>query len=59
MKKIESINLMEKFSLFTKQWTPQIVEDLNGKYIKSVRLRMILCGMFTKMRTSYSWIFVM
>ena len=39
MKKIESINLMEKFSLFTKQWTPQIIGELNGQYVKICKLK--------------------
>ena len=39
MKKIESINLMDKFSLFTKQWTPQIIGELNGQYVKICKLK--------------------
>ena len=39
MKKIESINLMEKFSLFTKQWTPHIIGELNGQYVKICKLK--------------------
>lgn len=39
MKKIEAINLMEKFSLFTKQWTPQIIGELNGQYVKICKLK--------------------
>ena len=39
MKKIESINLMEKFSLFTKQWTPQVIGELNGQYVKICKLK--------------------
>ena len=39
MKKFESINLMEKFSLFTKQWTPHIIGELNGQYVKICKLK--------------------
>ena len=39
MKKIEAINLMDKFSLFTKQWTPQIIGELNGQYVKICKLK--------------------
>lgn len=39
MKKVESINLMDKFSLFTKQWTPQIIGELNGQYVKICKLK--------------------
>ena len=39
MKKIESINLMEKFSLFTKEWTPQVIGELNGQYVKICKLK--------------------
>ena len=39
MKKIESINLMDKFSLFTKQWTPHILGELNGQYVKICKLK--------------------
>ena len=39
MKKIEAINLMDKFSLFTKKWTPQIIGELNGQYVKICKLK--------------------
>ena len=39
MKKVESINLMDKFSLFTKQWTPHIIGELNGQYVKICKLK--------------------
>ena len=39
MKKIKSINLMDKFSLFTKQWTPKIIGELNGQYVKICKLK--------------------
>ena len=39
MKKIDSINLMEKFSLFTKEWTPKIIGELNGQYVKICKLK--------------------
>ena len=39
MKKIEAINLIDKFSLFTKQWTPKIIGELNGQYVKICKLK--------------------
>jgi len=39
MKKIDSIDLMEKFSLFTKEWTPKIIGELNGQYVKICKLK--------------------
>ena len=38
MKKIESINIMKKFSLFEKKWTPQIIGELNEQYVKICKL---------------------
>ncbi|MEI7483914.1 MAG: cupin domain-containing protein [Ignavibacteriota bacterium] len=39
MKEIQSVNVMEKFSLFDKQWTPHIIGELNGQYIKLCKLK--------------------
>ena len=39
MKKIESINIMKKFSLFEKKWTPQIIGELNEQYVKICKLK--------------------
>ena len=39
MKKIDSVNIMEKFSLFTKEWTPKIIGELNGQYVKICKLK--------------------
>lgn len=30
---------MEKFSLFDKQWTPHIIGELNGQYVKLCKLK--------------------
>jgi len=30
---------MEKFSLFEKQWTPHIIGELNGQYVKLCKLK--------------------
>ncbi|MEC7063692.1 MAG: cupin domain-containing protein [Bacteroidota bacterium] len=38
MKKIEPINLMNKFSLFDKKWTPKIIGELNNQYVKLCKL---------------------
>ena len=39
MKRIESINIMKKFSLFEKKWTPQIIGELNNQYVKVCKLK--------------------
>ena len=39
MKKIESINIMKKVSLFEKKWTPQIIGELNEQYVKICKLK--------------------
>lgn len=31
---MEKINLLQKFSLFTEQWSPKIIGELNGQHIK-------------------------
>ena len=39
MKKIETINIMKKFSLFNEEWTPKILGELNGQYVKVCKLK--------------------
>ena len=39
MKKIESINVMNKFSLFNEEWTPKIIGELNGQHVKLCKLK--------------------
>ena len=36
---MEKINLAEKFSLFTEQWSPKIVGELNGQLVKLVKFK--------------------
>lgn len=36
---ITEINLKEKFSKFTAQWTPKIVGELNGQFVKLAKLQ--------------------
>ena len=38
-KEIQPINIMEKFALFEKEWTPHIIGELNGQYVKLCKLR--------------------
>ena len=38
MKKIEPINIMDKFSLFNEEWTPKIIGELNDQYVKLCKL---------------------
>lgn len=39
MQPIQSINIMQKFSLFNKLWTPHIIGELNGQYVKLCKLK--------------------
>lgn len=39
MKKIKPINIMNKFSLFNKKWTPKIIGELNGQHVKLCKLK--------------------
>ncbi len=39
MQAINAINIIEKFSLFEKQWTPHIIGELNGQYVKLCKLK--------------------
>ncbi len=39
MKKIEPINIMNKFSLFEERWTPKIIGELNNQYVKLCKLK--------------------
>ena len=39
MKKIEPINIMNKFSLFNDEWTPKIIGELNDQYVKVCKLK--------------------
>ena len=39
MKKIEPINIMDKFSLFNEKWTPKIIGELNDQYVKLCKLK--------------------
>lgn len=46
---------MEKFSLFEKQWTPHIIGELNGQYVKLANCKASLSGTATKTKMSYLW----
>ena len=39
MKRIEPINIMNKFSLFNEKWTPKIIGELNDQYVKVCKLK--------------------
>jgi mannose-6-phosphate isomerase-like protein (cupin superfamily) len=39
MQQIESINILEKFSLFEKLFTPHIIGELNGQYVKLSKMK--------------------
>ena len=39
MKKLETINLREKFSLIHEKWTPKIIGELNNQFVKLCKLQ--------------------
>jgi mannose-6-phosphate isomerase-like protein (cupin superfamily) len=36
---LEKVNLSEKFSLFTEQWSPKIAGEVNDSYVKLVKFQ--------------------
>lgn len=36
---MDKINIIEKFELFSEHWAPKIVGELNGQYVKLVKLK--------------------
>jgi mannose-6-phosphate isomerase-like protein (cupin superfamily) len=36
---MEKVNLVEKFSLFDEYWSPKIVGELNGQWVKLAKLK--------------------
>jgi len=36
---IEKVNLVEKFSRFSEQWSPKIVGEINDSYVKLVKFK--------------------
>ncbi len=36
---MEKVNLNQKFSLFSEQWSPKIVGELNGQHVKLAKLK--------------------
>lgn len=36
---MKKVDLQEKFSLFSEQWQPKIVGELNGQYVKLAKLQ--------------------
>lgn len=38
MKLPETVNVQEKFGLFTEHWQPKVIADLNGQQVKLVKI---------------------
>ena len=49
------INIKDKFDSFNEHWTPKIVGELNGQFVKLANLRMNSYGTATNMRMNFSW----
>jgi mannose-6-phosphate isomerase-like protein (cupin superfamily) len=39
LKSIDSINILEKFSMIDNLWTPHIIGELNGQYVKLCKIK--------------------
>jgi len=37
--RMDKVNLAEKFALFSEQWKPKIVGELNGQYVKLAKVQ--------------------
>jgi mannose-6-phosphate isomerase-like protein (cupin superfamily) len=37
--RMQKVNLIEKFGLFDEHWSPKIVGELNGQYVKLAKLK--------------------
>jgi mannose-6-phosphate isomerase-like protein (cupin superfamily) len=36
---MDSVNIKEKYGLFTEQWSPRIIGELNGQYVKLAKVQ--------------------
>ncbi len=36
---MDAINILSKFDLFSENWTPKIIGELNGQYVKLAKLK--------------------
>ncbi|WP_217604315.1 cupin domain-containing protein [Chitinophaga sp. GbtcB8] len=36
---MDNINIREKYGLFTEQWSPRIIGELNGQYVKLAKVQ--------------------
>jgi len=36
---MEKINIIEKFGLFSEHWTPKLIGELNGQYVKLAKVK--------------------
>ena len=35
---MEKANLVQKFTLFTEQWSPRVIAEANGQYVKLAKV---------------------
>ena len=52
---MDNVNLSEKLALFSEQWKPKIVGELNGQQVKLVKFQGRSSGTTTTTRTNFSW----
>jgi hypothetical protein len=36
---VDKINLAQKFTLFSEQWSPRVIAEVNGQYLKLARVQ--------------------
>lgn len=53
MQEINSINVLEKFSLFEKLWAQHIIGELNGEYVKLCKLKNDFVGTAIRKRMNF------
>ena len=49
---IEIINVRQKFDLFTEQWSPKIIAQLNGQQVNWQKWKVNLAGTTMKTKTN-------
>jgi len=51
---MQTVNFAEKFATFEEYWTPKIIGELNGQYLKIAKLKVNLFGIVIKAKMNFS-----
>ena len=52
---MDKISLSVKFTRFDEHWSPKLIDELNGQYVKLAKGKGELSGTRPARRTSFSW----